>query len=325
MKKVISLCLSVVMLLSITAGLNLTAFAVEKITSLNIYNVDEPVAGEKPNFMFQQYDIDGVGSEYVDIDKDADDSNTVDGTSWYDVTAKSYVDPTDDKYVFICSHQYQIYVYLAITSGGGNVAFANPDDDNMNMRINGKSAIARESKFNFDDQYFEVSRKFTVVEHKLVEVPAKAATEKEAGNNAYYQCSVCKACFKDKDGKQETTPEKEAIAKLTPAPAPVAPADTATAPVTPVTKINLKKVTIKKRAKKLVLQATVKVDGKAVKGKKVTFKFNGKKYTAKTNKNGVAKVTIKKNVLKKLKVGKKVTYSVTYNKITAKRTVKVKK
>ena len=34
--------------------------------------------------------------------------------------------------------------------------------------------------------------------------------------------------------------------------------------------------------------------------KKITFKFNGKKYTAKTNVKGIAKVTIKSSVLKKL-------------------------
>ncbi|MBR3148787.1 MAG: hypothetical protein IKF64_01330 [Eubacterium sp.] len=105
----------------------------------------------------------------------------------------------------------------------------------------------------------------------------------------------------------------------TPTPTP-APAPTSTAKPT----VSLKKVTVKKKAKKLVLQATVKVNGVAVKGKKVTFKFNGKKYTAKTNSNGVAKVTIKKAVLKKLKKGKKITYSATYGGVTAKKTAKVK-
>lgn len=90
--------------------------------------------------------------------------------------------------------------------------------------------------------------------------------------------------------------------------------------------LTLKKVKVKKSAKKLVLKATLKkVKGKYLKGKKITFKFNGKKYTAKTNKKGVAKVTIKKKVLKKLKKGKKVTYSATYLKNTVKKTVKVKK
>ena len=89
--------------------------------------------------------------------------------------------------------------------------------------------------------------------------------------------------------------------------------------------MTLKKVKVKKSAKKLVLRATLKINGKAVKGKKITFKFKGKKYKAKTNKKGVAKVTIKKKVLKKLKVGKKVKYQATYLKDTVKYTVKVKK
>ncbi len=92
-----------------------------------------------------------------------------------------------------------------------------------------------------------------------------------------------------------------------------------------VISLTLKKVNVKKSAKKLVLQATLKINKKAKKGLKVTFKFNGKKYSAKTNKKGVAKVTIKKKVLKKLKVGKKVKYQVSYGKKTVKKTVKVKK
>ena len=89
--------------------------------------------------------------------------------------------------------------------------------------------------------------------------------------------------------------------------------------------LSLKKVKVKKSAKKLVVKATLKEGKKALKNKKVTFKFKGKKYKAKTNKKGIAKVTIKKSVLKKLKVGKKVTYQVTYLKDTVKRSVKVKK
>ena len=72
------------------------------------------------------------------------------------------------------------------------------------------------------------------------------------------------------------------------------------------------------------MQATLKVNGKTIKNKKITFKFNGKKYTAKTNKNGISKVTIKKTALKKLKVGKKVKYQATYDKTTVKKSVGVK-
>ena len=90
--------------------------------------------------------------------------------------------------------------------------------------------------------------------------------------------------------------------------------------------VTLKSVTVKRSAKKLVLTATLgKIKNKYLKNKKITFKFNGKKYTAKTNKKGVAKVTIKSSVLKKLKVGKKLTYQATYSKDTVKKTVKIKK
>lgn len=90
--------------------------------------------------------------------------------------------------------------------------------------------------------------------------------------------------------------------------------------------LSIKKVTPKKSAKSLVLTATLKkVNGKYLKNKKIIFTFNGKKYAAKTNKKGVAKVTIKKAVLSKLKVGKKITYQATYVKSTVKQTVKVKK
>ena len=92
-----------------------------------------------------------------------------------------------------------------------------------------------------------------------------------------------------------------------------------------VIKLTLKKVKVKKSSKKIVLTATLKINNKLMKNKKLIFKFNGKKYTAKTNKKGVAKVTINKKVLKKLKVGKKIKYQVSYGKTVKKLTAKVKK
>ena len=87
----------------------------------------------------------------------------------------------------------------------------------------------------------------------------------------------------------------------------------------------LKSVAVKKSAKKLVLTATLKKGKSPIKGKIVAFKFSGKTYNVKTNANGIAKVTIKSSVLKKLKVGKKITYQATYLKDTVKKTTKVKK
>lgn len=90
--------------------------------------------------------------------------------------------------------------------------------------------------------------------------------------------------------------------------------------------LTLKKAKVKRSAKKLVIKATLKkVNGKYLKGKKITLKFNGKKFKAKTNKKGVAKFTIKSKVLKKLKVGKKVKIQATYLKDTVKQKAKVKK
>ena len=78
-------------------------------------------------------------------------------------------------------------------------------------------------------------------------------------------------------------------------------------------------------AKKIKIRITLKkVDGKYLKGKQISLKFKGKIYKAKTNKKGVATFTIKNNIIKKLKVGKKYSYEVTYlkDKISKKITVK---
>jgi hypothetical protein len=90
--------------------------------------------------------------------------------------------------------------------------------------------------------------------------------------------------------------------------------------------LNSKNVNIKKSAKKLVLKASLsKINGKYLKGKKIFFKFNGKKYSAKTNKKGVAKVTLKKKIIKKLKVNKKYIVKITYLDDSISKMVKIKK
>ena len=76
----------------------------------------------------------------------------------------------------------------------------------------------------------------------------------------------------------------------------------------------------KKKAKNVKFSATLKTSkGKAISGKKVTFKLNGKTYATKTNKKGVATIT-----LKNLKVGK-YTITSTYGACAVKNTIKIKK
>lgn len=77
---------------------------------------------------------------------------------------------------------------------------------------------------------------------------------------------------------------------------------------------------VKKKAKKIKFSVKlVNNKGNILKNKKITFKIKGKKYTAKTNKKGVATISIKN-----LKVGK-FTITSSYGGCTIKNTIKIKK
>jgi hypothetical protein len=90
-------------------------------------------------------------------------------------------------------------------------------------------------------------------------------------------------------------------------------------------KLVKKTITVKKSAKKLVLKAKLKwTNGKPIKGKQIVFKFYGKTYKVKTNSKGLAKVTIKKNIIQKIKKGKKYAYSAAYKTNVVKGKVKGK-
>lgn len=85
-------------------------------------------------------------------------------------------------------------------------------------------------------------------------------------------------------------------------------------------------------AKKLVLKATLKwSNGKAIVGKKVSFKIKGKKFTVKTDKNGLAKIKFAVKIISKynikliyknnsviLRIGKKYKMPVSYKNETTK-------
>jgi hypothetical protein len=87
-----------------------------------------------------------------------------------------------------------------------------------------------------------------------------------------------------------------------------------------------KNANVKKSKKTNTIKVSLKkVNGKYLKSKKLTLKINGKKITAKTNKKGVATFKIKKNIIKKLKAGKKYKYTVTYLKETVTKKITVKK
>ena len=82
---------------------------------------------------------------------------------------------------------------------------------------------------------------------------------------------------------------------------------------------------VKKSKKVTKVKVTLKkVNGKYIKGT-LKIKFNKKTYKVKTNKKGVATWKVKKSMLKKLKVGKKYKYKVTYGKDTVTKKLTIKK
>ena len=89
-------------------------------------------------------------------------------------------------------------------------------------------------------------------------------------------------------------------------------------------KLSVPKKTYKASKKTKYLTATLKNSkGKAIKGKKVIFKVNGRKYTAKTNKKGIAKTKVKLSRKKTYKVTVKFAGDSTFKKATKKGKVRI--
>ena len=93
--------------------------------------------------------------------------------------------------------------------------------------------------------------------------------------------------------------------------------------ISQIIKASNKKVKKSKKVTKVKI-SLAKVNGKYLSKKTLKIKFNKKTYKVKTNKKGVGTWKVKKSMLKKLKVGKKVKYTVTYRKakLTKKLTIK---
>jgi hypothetical protein len=90
--------------------------------------------------------------------------------------------------------------------------------------------------------------------------------------------------------------------------------------------IKAKNLKYKKSKKVLRIKVTLKkVNGKYLKGKRLKLKIKGKTLKAKTNKKGKAVFKVKRNVLKKLKVGKTYRYKVSYGKDIVTKKIKVKR
>lgn len=126
MKKTLSILLSMVMLLSVTAGLSFNAFAESYIDEVELYHIDIPVAGQSPNFMATQYDFDGAYASDLTECK-INSAPYQEGIAWFDITDNSYINPADTSYKFKCGHGYQVFVMVEIKdTQGGQIMFADP-------------------------------------------------------------------------------------------------------------------------------------------------------------------------------------------------------
>ena len=128
MKKVLSLFLSVVMLLSVTAGLSFTAQATDKISVIEVNSVAAPYKGAKiadlkwfstPDWA----DYTGVSSSIANC------------ITWYDLDSDSPADALEDNAVCQQGHTYKVGIALIAKSG---CAF----DENAKAYVNGKAATS---------------------------------------------------------------------------------------------------------------------------------------------------------------------------------------
>ena len=291
MKKALSLILSVVMLISVMAGLNVTAFAGSVVDKVDIYNVPEPVAGAQPDFMAQQYDVydrNGVVDKYV-----FSSGYYRDGIAWYDFTEGTYVNPNDSTYVYKCGHTYKasFTVYIPDTQGG-NILFEYPT--RMDVTVNGNTAevdYSNKASSGEDEAIREISYYFGVAgTHKwdAGKVTKKATTT--AFGTKTYTCAVC----------GETKTEK--IKKINPI--------TVKAKTKVLKAKNLKKkaATIARKDVIAVSKAQGAVTYKKASGnKKITVAKNGKVTVKKGTKKGTYKIKVNvtaagnKNYAKKTK------------------------
>ena len=89
-------------------------------------------------------------------------------------------------------------------------------------------------------------------------------------------------------------------------------------------KLKLSKKVVKKLKKGKTYKAKVTYKGDKIYRKvNLVVKFNGKKYKVKTNKNGVGKFKVTKKMVKKIRKGKTVRYTVTYKNDSIKRFISV--
>ena len=104
MKKTLSVILSVLMLLSITAGMNLTTLADTPVTVVSVTGVKMPYSGDSPVFDLST----NSNAYYIDL------TAYIDGVSWYDMTDRVGLTRNG---VFKTGHDYTVTVRIKLNKG----------------------------------------------------------------------------------------------------------------------------------------------------------------------------------------------------------------
>ncbi len=188
MKKALSLVLSFVMLLSVVAGMNITAFADIEIEEVDIYNITEPVAGKAPDFDYQQYDF---ASENVEKNAKTQ-ASIINGIAWYDVTNKKYLSESSK---FKCANTYRVEIYIKAASGAFFSGYG------VTGTINEKGAAFFADEDEAEGEGLICTAEFVTPNHKwTVDEDWQRATLGKDGKKTY-TCSKCGATKSTKISK----------------------------------------------------------------------------------------------------------------------------
>ena len=161
--------------------------------------IQEPQIGQTPKYTYKLPE----GVHYTISDS---------GVRWYNITDSKWMESTD---VFEIKKAYRAEICFMTNNGycfnyyySMSASLVGVDSSKYTTSI----APAGGDPYPNRVVYFNFKAK-CLNSHNLVEIPAKAATCTETGNNLYYKCNECGKLFKDAEGTVETTIEDETIEK----------------------------------------------------------------------------------------------------------------
>ncbi len=185
MKKALSLILSVIMLLSITAGMDVTAFADTPVTSVAVTGVKNPYSGDSPVFALS------TNSSAYSIDTDT----YTNGVSWYDATDRVELTEGD---VFMTGHYYTVKVRIKLESG------YYIDDSQVECTVDGTVASLEQAPG--ETSAYDVTLRFPECNGNINTVKLKGSDNFYAGGTPSYSFTPEESAYiadqRDNDGRE---------------------------------------------------------------------------------------------------------------------------